>query len=200
MYVKYSSNLHDKTELFNKLFKKKSAFDEYFLDFSNNYEDFRNRIRNYYKYQYKPSERATHNGFDGSFNPGGCWVSNVCFAPKVASNIIEEILNPFTSSGILTIWRGYSPIGAEVNNIGGAQTLTSVEFIRTELLNQLERNESELEAEFSISANITVDCTELGDLFNLLPVNFTFGVESQAQTGEPGPFSFSPFLFFDYFY
>lgn len=70
-----------------------SALDEGPLEnkevlFAKQYTEFRQRVRRYY---------------GGEQNPGKCWVSELCFSPRVGVQVIEEMLDPYKRSGQLVL-------------------------------------------------------------------------------------------------
>ncbi|MGA7952739.1 MAG: FAD-dependent oxidoreductase [Gloeobacterales cyanobacterium] len=68
--------------------------------FSKQYNEFRQRVRQHY---------------GGELNPGKCWVSQLCFSPKVGVQVLEEMLEPYQRSGQLVVFTNTVVQDLEVN-------------------------------------------------------------------------------------
>ncbi|MCA9837145.1 MAG: FAD-dependent oxidoreductase [Trueperaceae bacterium] len=138
-----------------------SALDEhkYIESFGANrsYYEFREAIRNHYETRY--GVRV--------LNPGGGWVSRLCFEPRVAEQIIREWLEPYLRTGQLHILYKTRPHRAEVNK----HKLLSVSVKTAQGLQTLK-------------AKYFLDATDLGELLPLSQTAYVSGAEGQAQTGE----------------
>ena len=104
------------------------------------------------------------------FNPGMGNVGTLCCEPKVALRVIEAMLGPCESRGLLTVMRGWRALAADV--VG--DRITSVAF--AEIASGHRQ---------TIDARIVVDATETGDLLELAGVEHVLGGEARAETGEP---------------
>ena len=131
------------------------------------YRQFRNDVRQFYFKNSPLTENARNNKF---LNPGNGWVSPLCHEPRVALSVIEAMLQPFTSSGKLTILKEHRAISAETN--GDKISQVKIENLRNGV-------------EISISADYFLDGSELGDLLPLTGTEFVTGAESKSETGEP---------------
>jgi len=106
------------------------------------------------------------------FNPGACWVSRVCFEPRVALQVLQHMLAPYRDAHRLQVYLRTVPV--RVTRDAGDGRLRSV----------LTYN-FESHAWLALDGEEFIDASELGDLLPLAGVPFTTGAESRAQTGEP---------------
>jgi hypothetical protein len=146
-----------------------SALDENrFIEFSGgtrSYYDFRNRIRDHYRRRYSLAP-AVANLTD--FNPGSCYVSALCFEPRVGVQALEAMLEPHRSRIRLFLRTEIVDLGIE----GGA--------IKSALIWHFDKREF-----IRIRPRFVLDATELGDLLPLAKVPYVVGSESRRDTGEP---------------
>ena len=131
------------------------------------YRRFRQGVRDYYQRFYPLTEAARTTPF---LNPGQGWVSPLCHEPRVALAVLEALLAPFISQGVLTIQRECKPVA--VATAGDRVRAVTFQALRTA-------------HEFTVAADYVLDATELGDLLPLAGAEFVTGFESQAMTGEP---------------
>lgn len=163
-------------------------FDEHAFVFSRTFADIRARIRRHYQESYALVPGAITNETRrerGTFDPGSCWVSSLCHEPRVSRRIVDELLAALTSSGKLVVYKGFEPTAV---TRAGAR-ITGASFGAG--------NGNRLE----ISARVTIDATELGDLLPLGNVPFRVGADAKSETEEPDakavaePESVQPFTF-----
>jgi glycine/D-amino acid oxidase-like deaminating enzyme len=128
------------------------------------YAAFREGIRAHYRERF--GVRAMPDG--APLNPGNAWVSELCFEPRVAVEVIEAMLAPFVTSGRLTILRGYEPAAAAIED----------DIIQRVVLRGPQSTICNLHAA------IFLDATELGDLLPLTGAGYVTGAESREETGE----------------
>ncbi|WP_217595623.1 FAD-dependent oxidoreductase [Cohnella sp. GbtcB17] len=133
---------------------------------TSSYMTFRSKVRDYYRRNYPMNEKARQ---DLTLNPGACWVSALGFEPRVGEAVLEEMLAPYRSAGLLSILKGLTPV--KVTTTG--DFIDAVEF------------QSMDGRQVVISANYMVDATELGDLLPMCGAEYVTGAESISQTGEP---------------
>ncbi len=107
---------------------------------------------------------------DGPFNPGSSWVSRLAFEPRVALEILQDLLAPEIESGRLQVHRRTKATGA------------TVEGDRIVLIRAMNLDDG-VSTEFR--ASYVLDATELGDLLPLTGTEYVVGAESVAETGEP---------------
>lgn len=129
------------------------------------YRALRDGIREHYRrwYPLTPQARA-----DLQLNPGLGRVSKLCHEPRVALAVIEAMLQPWRTSGAITVLWG-RPVAADV-------TGDRVEAVTVE-----HRDGSRT----VIEADYVCDATENGDLLPLTGTEHVTGFESRAETGEP---------------
>lgn len=131
------------------------------------YRDFRNAVRQLYREHGGLTDEISEQPW---FNPGGGWVSKLCFLPNVGHAVLREMAAPFLESGALQIWLKHKPFSADVEG----------DVVRGVTLLDLR------EGSFvHIEAKVVVDATELGDLLAMAKVEYVSGAESKSETGEP---------------
>ena len=130
------------------------------------YMTFRSKVRDYYRRNYPMNEKSRQ---DSTLNPGACWVSALGFEPRVGEAVLEEMLAPYRSSGLLSIIKGLTPVKAMITG----DVIHAVEF------RLIDGNY------VAITAKYILDATELGDLLPMCGVEHVTGAESISQTGEP---------------
>jgi len=130
------------------------------------YRDFRNGVRQYYLRNYALTDEARARQY---LNPGDGSVSRLCHEPRVAMNVLREMLNPYISSEKLTLLTEYKITGAEVDG-DRVRSLTAT-YIRSK-------------DETVLTASYFVDATELGDLLPVTDTEFRTGAESRNETNE----------------
>jgi hypothetical protein len=130
------------------------------------YQEFRQRVREYYRTRYPLTAAAKADAF---LNPGNGWVSPLCHEPRVALAVLEGMLENHRSSGRLKILRGVVP--REVRCDG--DTIVSVSLTGAGGVVQV------------IEARFFVDATELGELLELGEIEHVTGRESREESGEP---------------
>lgn len=131
------------------------------------YREFRDRVRDYYKTNYPLTEEAAANEV---LNPGNGWVSRICHEPKVALQVLEDMIAPYVNSGRVEVLYGYKPVSAE----------TDGDFVTSITVEPISGGEP-----FTLQGNYFLDATECGDILPLAGVEFVQGSESRAETNEP---------------
>lgn len=132
------------------------------------YYAFRDAVRKHYQTRYTLSEKGRTMQ---PFNPGGGWVSRICFEPRVGVEILTRMLQPYLDSGNLQI-RHRTEVESVERDPNGRVRLVRVRY----------RDTGE---PVVVSPQIVLDATELGDVMPLAKVPYRTGMESFAQTGEP---------------
>jgi hypothetical protein len=125
------------------------------------YNEFRRRIREHYVRTYKPF-RPTDN-----FNPGGCYVSSLCFEPKVGVQVLESMVARHKS---IRLFRRTRVLDLERDG----NTITAA------LLWNMDKRQA-----LRIQAKYFLDATEMGDLLPLAKTPYTVGAEAKSETQEP---------------
>jgi hypothetical protein len=129
------------------------------------YRALRDGIREYYRGFYPLTDRARR---DRELNPGAGHVSRLCHEPRVAVAVIEAMLAPYRSSGLLVVLQPARPTAAETD--GDRVTAVTV------------RADGE---DVVLRGKYVVDATETGELLPLTGTEYVTGFESRADTGEP---------------
>lgn len=132
------------------------------------YQRFRHLVREHYRENFP---LLPHVAALESLNPGNAWVSPLAHEPRVAWQVLNEMLAPHVAAGRLRIFLHHAPVGvshASADLLAGV----TVEHLPT-------GEQKQLRGEY------LVDATELGDLLELGGVEHVTGQESHAQTGEP---------------
>ncbi|NUL82135.1 MAG: FAD-dependent oxidoreductase [Armatimonadetes bacterium] len=110
--------------------------------------------------------RAMPEYIGDGMNPGGGWVSRLCFEPLVGVRVIENWLAALPS---LKVLKGLLPIEAE----SIADRVASITFIDAE------------GRITGIEADYILDATETGDLLPMVGAEYRVGAEARSETGEP---------------
>lgn len=131
------------------------------------YRAFRESVRQFYRDNYPLTTEAASNPL---LNPGNGWVSPLCAEPKVFLAVLETMLAPFVTSGILKVLTEHIPVDAASEG----------DHIRAVTVEHLQTGERTV-----IRAPYFVDATENGDLLPLAGVEFVTGSESRKESGEP---------------
>lgn len=128
------------------------------------YRDFRNRVRAHYRQTMPLSAQAAEDPF---LNPGNAWVSRLAFLPKVAAEVIEAMLAPCVSNGMLEIVRG-AHVSAVVRD--GARVVGCTV--------------SDRNGDHDVQLGFLLDASETGDMLPLSNTAYVTGAEAHSQTGE----------------
>jgi len=143
-----------------------SALDEHkFIEISGatrTYREFRNRIRQAYRSRYRIAPAADVE----NFNPGACYVSSLCFEPRMGVEAIEAMLKPYP----LRIFKRTQIYRMEVRD-GLAVAALAYRFDKSDVVR--------------FEQKWVLDATETGDLLPLAGVPYTVGSEARAETNEP---------------
>src|SRR5690606_31420617 len=102
-------------------------------------------------------------------NPGGGGVSKLCHEPRVALAAIEEMIAPYRADRQLVVLLDHEPIAAETDGD------------RVTAVTHRDRRSGD---EVTLSGQMIIDATELGDLLELAGVEHVIGAESRDDTGE----------------
>ena len=134
---------------------------------SESYQQYRERVRNFYRNHYPLIESEKNNR---NLNPGNGWVSRLCHEPHVSKMVLENLLIPYMSNGQLLVLTEHTPVEVE----------TEGDFIRSVVL----RDENS-GSQKKFTAPWCIDATEMGDLLPLGKVEYVVGTEGRDKTGEP---------------
>ena len=165
----HSVCLTEETDVVGGQFHSVPALDEHkFIEISGatrTYYELRNRIRDHYrsKYRLAPAVAQLEN-----FNPGACYVSSLCYEPKVGVDAIMAMLKPYERNLRL--------------------------LLRTKIIDAQrsgDRIESVLAYRFEskdvvrIRAGYVLDATETGELLPIAKIPYAVGSEAKQETAEP---------------
>ena len=131
------------------------------------YQRFRNGVRHFYRDWFPLTASARANPL---LNPGHGTVSRLCHEPRVALSVLEAMLAPFVSAGLVTVLRRHCPMDVH----------TDGDTIRAVTLCDLEQGHVR-----HLTASYFLDATETGALLPLGEVEHVTGSEAQSETGEP---------------
>jgi hypothetical protein len=134
---------------------------------SASYRALRNGIRQYYRAHLPLTNESARLI---ALNPGNGFVSKICHDPRVSVAVLNQMFDPYSSTGKLTIMREHRPLLARTHNdrVCGV-TVVSLESGR----------------ELLIEAPFFIDATPLGELLALAGAEHVVGSESQMETNEP---------------
>lgn len=130
------------------------------------YRDFRDRVRAFYRRNYPLNAAARHTRL---LNPGSGNIGPLSHEPQVARLVLEEMVAPWTSRGLITVLRD--------------RTLAGVHTEGDEIRSVLVRGPGDRETE--LTGAYFLDATDLGDLVEASGAEHVYGAESAAETGEP---------------
>ncbi|MCZ2153506.1 MAG: FAD-dependent oxidoreductase [Bryobacterales bacterium] len=131
------------------------------------YRRYRNAVRAYYRTHYPLTAEARATPY---LNPGNGSVSRLAHEPRVSLAVLEAMLQPYLSSGQLTLLLRHKPLRAEV----------SANRVRSVALRALDTGDvTEVAAEYFL------DATDLGELLPLTGTEYITGAEAREETGEP---------------
>jgi len=147
------------------------------------YQQLRGSIRNHYKQNFQLTDEAAENF---AFNPGSCWVTRLSFEPKVALDILYEMLKPAIDGGRLSIYKRSKPIYVKLKSgeiiCAGANQGRPLGKKEVQAVGVLDFETGKI-TEFR--PTLCLDATELGDLLPLVGLEYSTGSDSRKDTGEP---------------
>lgn len=130
------------------------------------YREFRSGVREYYRQNYPLNAAARR---DAVLNPGNCTVSALCHEPAVGVAVLEAMLAPYVSRGLLRVLLRHKAVAAGVDKA----------LVRSIRVRDLENGH-----EVELSGRYFLDATELGDLLPMTKTAYVTGAEAQRETGE----------------
>mgnify|MGYP006266989641 FL=1 len=139
-----------------------------FFGANRSYVSFRQRVRAWYRERGSLTAAAAA---EARLNPGGGWVSRLCFEPRVGHAVLMGMLEEADSGrGVLTLLTGWEPVRADA---AGGDTVGAVTV-----------RERETGREVAIEARLVLDATEPGDVLELAGVEHSVGAEAQRVFDE----------------
>jgi hypothetical protein len=130
------------------------------------YLDFRQAVRDWYRANRSLTSSARGNP---QLNPGGGWVSHLCFEPTTGHTVLRRMLAEFVDNKIITLLTQTVPVAVETS--GDAIAAVTV---RHHLTGQ----------QTVIEPDYVLDATELGDLLEMGKVEHHIGAEHRDVHGE----------------
>ncbi len=130
------------------------------------YRKFRNGVRDYYKKYYPLTEEAKSNAY---LNPGNGAVSRLCHEPRVALEVMHEMLKHFIENNQVVLLLNHKAMDAQASPCEVKEI--TIKNLRTNSF-------------FKATADFFVDATELGDLLPLTKTSYVVGAVSKKETGE----------------
>ncbi|MEO1069786.1 MAG: FAD-dependent oxidoreductase, partial [Cyanobacteria bacterium J06638_6] len=106
-------------------------------------------------------------------NPGGGWVSPLSTTPVVAATAMNEALLPYLRDGRLTLIPFAEPAEVVMGTVNGRMKVQGVGFRDTQTGHP-----------FIVTAKVTVEATDLGDLLEVGNIPSRVGQEARHETGE----------------
>ncbi len=136
-----------------------------FYGATRSYVAFRQNVRRWYRTHRKLTAAARA---DPHLNPGGGWVSRLCFEPTVGVAVIDAMLAPHVAAGRVTVLYEHWPVAADVDG----QTVRAITFA------------NDAGEQTTIAAKFVLDATECGDLYPLVGCGHMLGAEGRDVFGE----------------
>ncbi|MGH9397619.1 MAG: FAD-dependent oxidoreductase [Terriglobia bacterium] len=127
----------------------------------------RQGIRSYYK---QHGTLSVLGASEKHFNPGNCWVSALCFEAPVALKVLNLMLQPYVTKGLLRIFLRTKVVKVER---------------RGDRINSVLTYNFRSHRWLKIKARYVLDATDTGELLPLAGVEYSTGAEPRSQTGEP---------------
>lgn len=127
---------------------------------------------------YRRFRNLVREASGGQDNPGGGWVSRLCFEPLIGLQVLEDMLRDHIVAGRIQLLTDASPI--EATNADG-QPIQAGSDSRIGAV----RLRTPDGVEVSVQANVFIDATEAGDLLPLTASSWVIGSEGSDAYGEP---------------
>lgn len=104
-----------------------------------------------------------------NFNPGTAWVSNLCFYPSVAAQVLADMVQPFVDQGLCQVFYDYH--------------LVQVDRIARQI-HTVTAQHGASHHTIVLNATFFIDASEQGDVLALANLRYVVGAESRHDTGE----------------
>ncbi|WP_411344207.1 FAD-dependent oxidoreductase [Paenibacillus sp. WLX1005] len=131
--------------------------------------EFRERVREYYRLNYPLTEEALENPI---LNPGNGWVSRLAHEPKIALQVLEDMLAVYLNTGRIEVLYHTEPVEAVTAH--------------DEIVSVTVRHTGDCDSRYStLIGAYYLDGTDEGDLLELSGTEYVSGAESKSQTNEP---------------
>ncbi len=130
------------------------------------YQEFRRSVRDWYRTQ---RNLTPHANKDPLLNPGGGWVSRLCYEPRIGHAVLCDMLAEHVTRGKIRLLLQSEPISAQVEG----DRVTSVTLRSTATGGEL-----------TVEPQLILEATETGDLYPLAGIEHTIGAEHRDTHGE----------------
>ncbi|WP_017811184.1 FAD-dependent oxidoreductase [Paenibacillus shenyangensis] len=131
--------------------------------------EFRERVREYYRNNYPLTEEALTNPI---LNPGNGWVSRLAHEPKIALQVLEDMLAVYVNTQRIEVLYQTVPVEVDVEH----------DMIRSITVNRLGHYRPKYT---TLIGQYYLDGTDEGDLLPMSGTEYVSGAESRSQTDEP---------------
>ena len=130
------------------------------------YLAFREGVRDWYRKHRRLTAKAKA---DPQLNPGGGWVSRLCFEPRVGHTVLTDMLAEHVQSGRITLLLNHELAGAQADG----DRVTGVTLLNKDTGDQV-----------VVEAAYVLDATETGDLYPLAGIEHAIGAEHRDTYNE----------------
>ncbi|MFD1887215.1 FAD-dependent oxidoreductase [Paenibacillus wenxiniae] len=134
--------------------------------------EFRERVREFYRLNYPLTEEALENPI---LNPGNGWVSRLAHEPKIALQVLEDMLSVYVNTGRIRILYGTVPVEA----------VTEQDRIVSVTVQKNEHAPVGVANYTTLFGSYYLDGTDEGDLLELSGTEYVSGAEARSDTDEP---------------
>lgn len=135
------------------------------------FREFRERVRDYYRRNYPLTEEARNNPI---LNPGNGWVSRLAHEPKIALDVLQEMMSPYIHTQRIQVL--YHTVPVEVAT--EYDRIVSVTVSHTQATGSVGQYTQ-------LIGQYYLDATEEGDLLEQSGAEFVSGAEAKSDTDEP---------------
>lgn len=135
------------------------------------FREFRERVRDYYRRNYPLTEEARNNPI---LNPGNGWVSRLAHEPKIALDVLQEMMSPYIHTQRIQVL--YHTVPVEVST--EYDRIVSVTVSHTQAIGSVGQYTQ-------LIGQYYLDATEEGDLLEQSGAEFVSGAEAKSDTDEP---------------
>ncbi|GAA1735330.1 hypothetical protein GCM10009809_33100 [Isoptericola hypogeus] len=123
---------------------------------------------------YHEFRRRVRERLGGRTNPGGGWVSRLCFEPDVGRRVLDDMLAAHVAAGRVRVLLDREPVAARTGiDAAGRHVIEALELAGPGGVREV------------VAADTFVDATELGDLLPLAGADWVIGSEGSDAFGEP---------------
>lgn len=135
------------------------------------FREFRERVRDYYRRNYPLTEEARNNPI---LNPGNGWVSRLAHEPKIALDVLQEMMSPYIHTQRIQVL--YHTVPVEVAT--EYDRIVSVTVSHTQVTGSVGQYTQ-------LIGQYYLDATEEGDLLEQSGTEYVSGAEAKSDTDEP---------------